>query len=249
MKPRSIGLSIDFDFFCREDEGWEFGHSENGSEFKDIAWTARYLHLDLVKECNPNVYADFLPEELLEKLEDRGLIIPPDCPLGIADSHLAAHSWFKSEKLDMIVHIDAHHDAWPIPKTGIDCGSWLTDFLIPTIAVYPKWKDPNIDPTPAREGVDIIRWSHFKMTQPNMVVKAFLCRSSAWVPPHLDVMFGDLVSVLSERMSPISLECIKPRPELDLKRIAKFRKDSQIWLKEVQEKMSKEASDSREPKK
>lgn len=223
-----IGISIDFDFFVREDDEWGFGHNEKD---RTGIWTSRYLHVDLHRECDPKKYADFKPEDLLEKFKEKGILIPNDVPLGIADSHLRALKWFENDNLDLIINFDAHHDCWVIPMGGPDCGSWLTALPFDAICVYPKWKDISIDPDPAKKNVKLLHWENFEMNEPNIVTKIFLCRSGAWVPPHLDDLFGDLIHNLSINTLPRYLESLEIRPELNYSQIEKFRKEMEQWQK------------------
>jgi len=219
---KKIALSIDFDFFVREDPIWDFGHSEINPIFLQAAWATRYLHIDLEKECDIKKYADFLPSKLWENLLPKGLHLLSQVPCLIADSHLDAAYWIKNNEHDLIINLDAHHDCWPIPKGGIDCGSWLTPYTIETISVYPTWKDSNWDNPPTRK-ISIVKWKDFKLSELGLITKIFACRSSAWIPPHLDEDFNQLSELLFETTEVSKIKEIPIRPEIDLKAFARER--------------------------
>jgi hypothetical protein len=246
---KRIAISVDFDFFVREKSEWEFGHSESNLIYNFSAWQARYLHLELEKECDISKHADFDPLNLMIELENKNLIFAPDFPLGIADSHLFAHDWFKKFEVDQIIHLDAHSDCYPLdPKKHVlDCGNWLTDFSTKTTWVFPQWKNPEDDHAPARV-IEIKSWKEFEMKESGVVVCAFLCRSAAWVPPHLDIKFGELVALLAEFSSPIQLQAIPIRPDINLNAIKRFRGELRKWQEDAMsdELKKKESSNPNE---
>ncbi|MBD3194334.1 MAG: hypothetical protein GF317_04715 [Candidatus Lokiarchaeota archaeon] len=111
-------LSIDFDFFCKEDPLWDWGHSEK-LECDNHVWFHRYVNsnFNLVEEIDPDVNADFAPADILTKIKEKGFIIKPNTPVCVADSHLkivdaiqAMHHEFIPNSWLNIINFDAHHD-------------------------------------------------------------------------------------------------------------------------------------------
>lgn len=231
--PIRIGLSIDFDFWARELPEWDLGHSENSVIMNSpIVWISRYLHIDLQKECDIGTYADFEPNDVINRLDEKGIRIIKNTTLGIADSHKFAYNYFNRMKdnLDLIINLDAHHDSWSIPDKwvaqDVDCGNWVTALGIENMWVYPTWKDPQTMPEPISVK-HRYAWKDFNFTDNNIVMAIFLCRSSAWVPPHLDNDFGDLVETLSNEFYPQYLQNPLIRQGIDYKSLARERKKMQ----------------------
>ena len=237
--PIRIGLSIDFDFFSFENPEWDLGHSESGAMANNpILWTARYLHIDLQKECDIGVKADFPPTDVINRLDERGIRIPKNTNLAVADSHKFAYEYFSPmrDSLDLIVNLDAHHDSWPVPKDftekDVDCGNWITALGIPNIWIHPSWKDPLTLPEPVSVK-NQYSWKDFNFTDDNIVMAVFLCRSSAWVPPHLDEEFGEMLHELSQELYPEYLQYPKIRQGLDYKILARERRKMQKALEHL----------------
>jgi len=235
-EPLRIALSIDFDFFSFENPEWDLGHSENAAIMSSpILWTARYLHIDLQKECDIGSKADFPPTDIINRLDEKGIRIPKNTNLAVADSHKHVYKYFNSMRndIDLILNLDAHHDSWPIP-TGfkveeVDCGNWVTALGIENLWVYPTWKDPKVMPEPISVNHSYA-WKDFNFVDNNIVMGVFLCRSSAWVPPHLDEEFGEMLHELSKELYPSYLEYPKIRQGIDYKILAKERRKMQKLL-------------------
>lgn len=205
---KNIGLSIDFDFFCREDPNWQFGHSDKDSL---ATWASRYLHIDLIKETDIKKYADFEPSLILEKLKEKNLTILKNTILGIADDHSLAYGFFKRFNNNLIINIDAHHDCWPITSEYIPCSNWLTRLNTDSITVYPKWKDINLDTEISKTNHKNIKWMDFEINESNMINCVFICRSPQWVAPHLDQEFYKMINNMIKILAPEYLQQIKPR--------------------------------------
>lgn len=210
-----VDLSIDFDFFVREDPMWDFGHQEGGplaAVFSNHIWPTRYAAVDLYTETDPQTYADFLPEHLVKRLAAKGLRFTglTGRRLGVADSHRHAYEFFRNSKAHTLLNIDAHHDCWTGTNgLSVACDNWLT-FLRHErrqrhyIQLYPKWKDPSNDGppqpligSPVRKPAEVsikqwADWPGFGNGQ-HVVGDIFICRSPVWVPPHHDAAFIALV--------------------------------------------------------
>ena len=208
---KRIALSLDFDFFVRELMMWDWQHSELDPLRSTFAWVGRYAGMDLYKECDPKRWADFDPRDLWAVLAERGVTLRPGTTCWIADSHGKAYPVLNRPGFDELVNIDAHHDCWePNPMAGDEptCENWLgcTAISRPAIQVYPTWKTKEMGrhgsgAAPVRPGAGLFEttWNEWRTgpkNEPLEVVAMFLARSGAWVPPHLDTMFLQLVRTI-----------------------------------------------------
>ena len=220
-----VGLSLDFDFFCYEDPSWDFGHTEISSIYQSSAvWALRYVHYDLERLSNIDK-ADFYPLDIFNQLKDRNLTIMDNAIAGFADSHKHAYDFFASygDDIDLIINIDAHHDCWYYDdNSNIDGANWLTALRKKAIWVYPSWKNPELDENPYCD-IEKIRWTDFDMKEENRVIAMFVCRSSAWVPPHYDVLYSKFVERISDRLYPKILQGVNPREDIDYQALAAQR--------------------------
>jgi len=191
-------LSVDYDFFVREDPMWDYGHDENSNIFKTIAWFARYGTQDLYEECDFK-YADFYPIELIERLKEKGFLFSEDIKIGIADSHKDAYDFVKEQGRCDLYNFDAHHDMYKGNKV-LDCGNWLAKLIKARLVAKAIW----VKPRWLKEfglGIDHIDklkqcfWEDLPTQNPNIKFDAvFFCRSGAWVPPHHDADFLRMAS-------------------------------------------------------
>lgn len=180
-KPLIVDLSLDWDFFCREESEWDFGHSESEKlmgVFLVSLWHPRYASLthDLKEGTNMRKWADLMPGMLPKALHDRKFHFVPkrdrkefgfSTHIAFAESHKHAFSVFAASlrPADFVVNIDAHHDLFSeVPHEGaLNCGNWgtaLYDRWHPRgtqfIQVYPSWKfSPECHAPGAREGLPL----------------------------------------------------------------------------------------------
>jgi len=188
-------LSLDFDFFIREDSVWDFGHREYDSIFVNGMWLTRYQFIDLYNETRIEKYASFDPANAYEYLTDTHFVIADNFLLGIADSHLHAHSFFKKDSIDTLYQFDAHHDMYK--ENGLTCGNWLSRLVnakkVRQVCwAYPSWVKPSFynDPRDDFSGrIKMMSYSKFSTVKGIRIDKVFLCRSSVWTPPHHDRTF------------------------------------------------------------
>lgn len=220
--PFAIDLSIDFDFFIREDVNWDFGHQDNPLFASSLVWNSRYNYIDLHRETSQLKYADFPARQLIEELSELfGRLRPRH--FGWADSHAYAFEFFTSLDVEgkqqpppgMLINIDAHHDGWPQrmddPKPQAE--NWAlhlqkewgaaTQFM----QCYPKWKDALLDgPSAVQNVITVESWKEFVFrTNPKLkhdrhyIRNVFICSSQSWVPPHHDLDFVNLVQRFAKR--------------------------------------------------
>lgn len=197
-------LSIDYDFFIREEPAWDFGHNETNSIFMDTAWLARYLSVDLYKETDIKKYADFLPEQIINKLEWLGFKLNKPSII-VADSHKYAFEVVKSLKGCQVFNFDAHHDCYEdTPK--ISCANWLGRSIISKYAskvtwVLPSWLRRLYSGIYKILKISLVEGKFFDNLNKNefkgiKIDTIFICRSGCWVPPHHDSEFFRMVETL-----------------------------------------------------
>ena len=139
---KGLFLSIDFDFFTRENPLWDWGHRETGNPMWDhIMWHSRLsqfasVGVDPMQETNPDVHSPIRPGTFWDVMARSGLDVS-GARLHIADSHM--YGAF-SHGLDgrSVVHIDAHHDLGyhdlkttrkNLREQNADCADWLLHVL------------------------------------------------------------------------------------------------------------------------
>lgn len=239
-----IDLSIDFDFFVREDPMWDFGHSEHLPH--QMVWPIRYRTTNLYKETDIETFADFQPGQTLNALRDKKLRLTPTeegeenrgqkvaskRQIGVADSHRHALNFFERfQPPDRLVSLDAHHDLFNEEKP--DCSNWLTHLMdrwndTATTVVYPGWKDMDLDGEPIRNA-QRMRWENW-VPRESRIRHIFLGRSAAWVPPHHDKQFLKLVAHLSGWGQLQELE-----PLVDRREITPTQKEAQDMYRKFQQ--------------
>lgn len=209
-----VDLSIDFDWFIRENPLWDWGHKEQMLflNFNPL-WLMRYSSLDLVKETDPKTYADFEPSDLIRMLKSKGFKFSRKTEFLMCESHLGITTAFKENHADLLISLDAHHDYWEngeaeasidLDGCSVDCGSWLRyfqkkGFYKKTIIVYPKWLSDEDAQEDIKEHKIPFPIVHFKDLEQEdyEVQRVFLCRSGCWVPPHHDQDFLQLAFLIS----------------------------------------------------
>ncbi|MGW8180478.1 MAG: hypothetical protein ACWGQW_17215 [bacterium] len=157
-------LSIDFDYFVREESIWDWGHRE-APLFRDFLWQPRvqgFLHngVDLRKEMDPQAFAKPTPDQFWKALEERGLNISRATRLIVADSHtwgaVVFGAWWPGKvpkNHRTLLSFDAHHDLGysqhnardTVESQNIDCASWLLWVMhqwkhLQARIIYPPWR-------------------------------------------------------------------------------------------------------------
>lgn len=222
-------LSIDFDFFVRENPLWDWGHTESPFH-RDLMWPIReagFVGGDLRAEMDPNTHSNPKPAEFWSALSAAGLDLR-GARVAVGDSHLWGLPFFlgvptagKQCAGKRVVHVDAHCDLGyhtsrhalqrSVAEGESDCASWLYTFMVnrknlSLDVVYPAWKglEEINDHLPWRKTAVAkrTRWSVFG-DNPDLfserVEAVYICRSGAWVPPWLDQTFIDLVKEAGAR--------------------------------------------------
>lgn len=231
IRVPTVDLSLDFDFFAREDPRWDWGHDDRNPLYDQVAWNLRYENQNLWEECAPARHADFLPGQLVAALLSKNVHFPPAARVGIADSHRYAYGFFREAPGGppaFFLQLDAHHDCFGLldhrgELGALTSGNWLQHLLhhwrgLPGSAVlqmYPKWKDSDewgrANPTDDGRRPVEYHWSKWAgFANPVRVRNVFLCRSGTWVPPHLDAQFNELVRVLQATITAQQFKVLQP---------------------------------------
>lgn len=233
-----VDLSIDFDFFVREDPLWDFGHHE--SMLHQVLWPVRYRTTKLYEETELETFADFMPGQTLMALTNRNLHLKApgtgradqNRRIGVADSHRHALEFLdRFPPADRLISLDAHHDLFN--DNELDCSNWLAHLMdrwqdTETTVVYPGWKEMELDGPPVRS-IQQTRWENWNPPG-GRIRHIFLCRSGAWVPPHHDKQFLELVKLLApwgqiEELEPLlDRQDITPSRQEAQKAYQKFQK-------------------------
>jgi len=210
-------LSIDFDYFVRENPMWDFGHNEDQSVFRHTAWIARYMSTNLYEECDPAKYADMMPKSMPSELEHAGFLMK-NARMFVADSHKDAYKAIKKVGECEIYHFDAHSDMYP-GMVDMNCGNWLLKLYesgkCKVNWIYPKWMDEFGGPdNKFNYNIDVKKFSELNAVR--NVDLVFICRSSAWVPPHLDPQFVEMVYTFGQKIEKVKVidKCeVRPAPD------------------------------------
>jgi len=207
---RKVWLSLDWDFFCREEPEWDWGHSEDGNIYQTIAWniratTALARGIDLRKETSLQ-HSKPAPARFWRSLERLGFNFDRVLGLGIADSHRHAYRFFKElpdAQATQIVHIDAHHDLFysvPSLKHSDEnddprCDDWhlltLLRGKLRSLVVYPQWKG-------LCEWEDLLETITSVDTQSSWATARMLQKivdTCVWGDPHVPAVAGEVEGI------------------------------------------------------
>jgi len=198
-------LTVDFDFFVPEKDGWDLGHAEAVFYLKMI-WMIR---AQLMSEMKLNGQ-----EQSFWQVLPKSFTLPKCRDIFVSDSHLCAYNL--AEDINQIILVDRHHDCfeWPTfkqmhtdSKYKVDCGNWAAVWLgmqphRRLLWVYPDdLGDVSAD---VNFAVESGRKNRFEAQSYSEFCKTYkmprktdltvhVCRSGCWVPPWLDLPFCDFV--------------------------------------------------------
>jgi len=193
ISMNKIALSIDTDFFFRELPIWDFSHNEeNILLMNNVIWNIRYGGIDFLTESSLD-YADCHPNKLFNKLFNKGFNFNLSS-VGSGWSHSGAYSFFKSFEFNTLINIDAHHDCFSGKE--LHCGNWVLKLLeeksdIKYHWVYPKFLK-NTFGISAPKSVHKVSFSKIDKLA-GEVVAIYIAQSPAWIPPHFDKYFLNMV--------------------------------------------------------
>lgn len=215
-------LSVDFDFF--QEVTREILHEypdgcDLSTSLSEIVWGSRCA------KSNPN-HEMILSVKLAASLYYQMLNIisrqSPDIPVLIAQSHVSIYDFLLDAKEDNpeqpleIINVDLHHDLFN-DNPDLDCGNWLrhikeeyNDTIIHWIARPVSLECYAIKD---EDRLGRLVETDLKKIRDMQFDAIFICRSDAWLPPHLDKHFDRLVGLCSAQFTNVRAQkCIlKPR--------------------------------------
>lgn len=101
-----------------------------------------------------------------------------------------------------VYNVDAHHDAYPIEyEDDIHCGNWMTVLMDDDSIAEGYWISPEdeLHSTALSDNCDprIKKSLQLRdLSDKGPFDFVFLCKSTSWVPPHLDTAFLELANLL-----------------------------------------------------
>lgn len=171
----------------------------------------------------------------------------------VADSH--AHGLRVSQLSSIggchkIVHFDAHADMFygevgelrkEIRDGTATCGSWLfhvadMDLFDEIEIIYPDWKglsewdiiSKKRHLKPHLEKIKVYTWSEWLKTTGQETAEAFICRSSNWTPPWLDLEFKDFCDNMAQKL--IYIDCVDIKiGDYDVQQIREWDADNCLF--------------------
>lgn len=230
-------LSIDFDYFQNATENQLAEYPDDTISISEsaemVAWALRYTNLyDALGLKKIKINA-----RLLKKMEDLLLKMHRDTPVMICNQHVEIVPFIRKYLIDhysggyidfkqqdlCIYNIDLHHDMFgpddeELTKDTLHNGNWIKFMLAaknPTTSMI-KWFCRKVS-------VDAYKLTDFVKKSPtHLIVEElkdlentefggiFLCKSSTWVPPHLDKHFDELVHVIKDHFNTVKMSYADP---------------------------------------
>lgn len=213
-------LTVDFDYFVREDPAWDWGHSEaHDPSVLNALWPTRYANLR-ARGVEPASLLRESPQTFWQRIRSAGFRLDEAQQLAVADSHAHGAPWCARFAARLggpvpVFNFDAHHDLGYGPKKQLDawaragraeCGSWARDALQLRVAstyniAYPEWRNELPEAFPRTLGTTLRR----RVTQRTLrelegapanrrVAGVLLVRSASWTPPWLDDAWRSFVA-------------------------------------------------------
>ena len=196
-----VDVSIDFDYFCYEDLMWDWGHNEVNDIFKNYAWLARYIFAEKdLQEIITLGKADFHPCDVLSKLA-RKSIKNQAKSLIIGDSHALIEPVLTDSKADTLISLDAHIDYWPREGDEVTCANWMRFIKHKRIInVIPKFRTDKDYKYISENSKTRYLGGILHVSKERVINNIFICKSSAWTPPHMDKHFIEMVNEFKNKV-------------------------------------------------
>lgn len=178
-------LSIDWDWFVPENPLHDFAHTEN-SYFLDNVWMARGVAF---KEMRTNGLEHGFWDRVSKARFNR-------VPHQISDSHVDVWENPYLHRVDTLVLVDRHHDAYSLPdKDSFHCGNWVIPWLERKAERRVIWvTPPDVISTHVHNVEDRFDvCPDFDFASLNYT-GIHICRSGCWTPPWLDAAFVRFVN-------------------------------------------------------
>lgn len=219
-------LSIDFDYFqdvTREQlalypKGIDYTTSESEVEWGRLYWS-----------FGDELHKIGILEDEFEKLKQLLTVQDIQASILIANSHINIYEFIKEQQQEMndsdlsLVNVDMHHD-FTNENTELDCGNWVMKLADEQMNAGHKMSfnwiaNPiSCDMYGFTEGElsgmfgKMIHQS-LDRVEGDKFDAIFLCRSDAWLAPHLDKYFTETCDLILDRFQNIEF-----RDDVDLPR-------------------------------
>ena len=220
-------LSIDFDFFQDTDiDTLRYGYPEGidlSTGLSKIVWAGKYStkhkYGEKIKSVKINIP---LFNQIIDILNNQNCNIP----VLIAQSHVSIYDFIHEnmkdkDKLD-IVNIDLHHDILN-DNDELDCGNWICHIVSDFPNTNVQWitRKVSLECYGMNSNRNIPARFDFDKIQNECFDAIFLCRSDAWVPPHLDDYFDEMIDFCTDKFNNVigQKEVLTPRDISDIIKI------------------------------
>lgn len=212
-------LSIDWDYFmdCSENDRLEMfpdGGNENvGLMMSTMIWGMRYGDTKYKKDCgitNKELSDIGIKENDLERVLDFILNnVNWDTKVIFADSHRDIYEFVKEncdndESLE-VINIDHHSDCYNLGEE-VNCGNWANHLAREGYLDKFVWIHGNGEETLKDDvlgnvvDVSMSTLDYLDELDSEGLDLIFICRSSIWSPPHLDVRFNEFHSFFKDEI-------------------------------------------------
>lgn len=202
-------LSIDFDFFQDVEKDTLSTCYPDGVDLptsvSKIIWSSYYA----APATASKIKAVKIDQKSLDMMESIIAKCRKNIPVMVTNSHVQIYDFIHkimedndTNKLN-IAHVDMHHDMMN-DNYEIDCGNWIK-FISDDYNTSVTWiaKPVSFD----MYGLDPVAFNMVKLgfesIDPEKIDAVFLCRSDAWLPPHLDEYFDKFKTALAAHFDDI----------------------------------------------
>ena len=220
-------LSIDWDFLFNaslEQRMLKFPDCCNEkypSYLQDIIWSSRYAESKEIEDIAVDARAMSILKEYISNNCTK------DTFCTVWDSHKNLYdeiiSRVKGKGSLEVVNVDFHHDMYDSQTSEIDCGNWVT-FLYEEKERNKHERYHAIHPNDryywvAREDSDVSAEYKEYLTMISIdelpdigqFDLLFICRSSMWSPPHLDIAFDEFCKWVNDNVTRTEINITQSR--------------------------------------
>lgn len=217
-------LSIDFDFFQNiisdylndYPDGIDYSTDESCKQ-----WNISYAMNPCIVNTGINLSLFRIMKQILNTQD-------ANIPVLIAQSHADAYSFIKQYAKTNSLHlvnVDLHHD-FVNGNKELDCGNWISHIISCFDHIKFNWitRKAAIKAYGIKQEEEKSMCISYGLSEllEEQFDAVFICRSDAWLPPHLDTYFNELKDVCLQHFDSVDIEfCInEPRQLKILKTIA-----------------------------
>lgn len=191
-------LSIDFDYFQKAKEHTLMNCYLEGidlnTKVSEFVWSSLYaFHGEEIKKVT-------IHKKHLNEIKRIIRAQSPETTCIVAQSHEHIYDFLKEGYANSsytschLYNVDMHHDLFN-DNDEMDCGNWI-GHLKEEISCDVTWiANPVSKKVYELQNFDIIQ-EDLSVLKDKQFDFVFLCRSDAWIPPHLDIYFDDLLELM-----------------------------------------------------